>query len=272
MLSIILSFGIAGIAGILTFKYTEYNANWGILVFVATFVVLQILTSLLVRKIVKKRTEKIQKIIEDGQQKLNRKIHFYQQKPKGGMKTMQKLLEKEQHVFIKQALDKTKCLEPLYSWNILLKKQVATMRLQFYYQLRQFDKVDELLNKAMYVDPMSVAMKIVRLYKKGDPKYKKVFYKKVKKFKKNDQNVILYALYSWILVKKGEIEEAINVLQKAKEKTDNELLTRNWQALVNGKIKKFSNAGLGDQWYSLYLEEPKAQKPKQRVVRKKGAF
>jgi hypothetical protein len=272
MLSIILSLGIGGVLGILTFTHTQYNPYWGITVFILVFIVLQILSGLFIRKIVKKRTEDIQKIIEAGQEKLNRKVHFYQQKPMGGIKTMQKLLEKEQHVFIREALESTKRLEPYYSWNVLLKKQVNTMRMQFYYQLKQFNDVDQLISKAMFVDPMSVAMKIARLYKNKNQKYKKVFYKKVKKYRKNDQNVLLYGLYSWILVKNGEIEEAIKVLQEAKEKTENEVITRNWEALVNDKIKRFSNAGFGDQWYSLYLEEPKAQKPKQRMVRKKGAF
>ena len=270
MLSIILSLGIGGILGILTFTHTDYSSAWGITVFVLTFIILQILGGLLIRKVVKRRTEDIQKIIEGGQEKLNRKIHLYQQKPIGGVKTMQKILEKEQHVFIKEALESTKRLEPFYYWNILLKKQVNTMRMQFYYQLKQFDKVDNLLPKSMYVDPMSVAMKIARLYKNKNQKYKKVFYKKVKKFKKNDQNVLLYGMYTWMLVKNGEIEEAIKVLQNGKDKTKNEVLSRNWEALVNDKPKKFSNAGLGDQWYSLYLEEPKAQKPKQRTVRRKG--
>ena len=79
---------------------------------------------------------------------------------------------------------------------------------------------------------------------------------------------LLYAVYSWILVKTGEIEEAIKVLQKGKKVSENDTIIKNWENLVNGKIKKFSNAGIGDQWYSLYLEEPKTQKPKQKVMRR----
>ena len=272
MLSIFLSIGIGGVAGILTFTHTDYNVSFGVTAFVLVFVVLQVLGGLFVRKIVKKRTENIQKIIENGQVVLNRKIQRYQQKPIGGMKTMQKILEKEQKVFIQEALDATKSLESLYYWNLLLKKQVSTMRMQFYYQLKQFDKVDLFLKKAMFIDPMSCAMKGARLYKNNDPKCEKFLQKKSKKFKKNDQNVILYALLSWVLVKKGKIEEAIKVLEKAKDSTSNEVIARNWEVLVNDKKSKFSNSGIGDQWYSLYLEEPKMQKPKQRVVRRKGAF
>ena len=267
MLSIIISIGLGGVLGILVFQYTGFSVVWGVVAGTTLFLTLQVLLGLLIRKVVKKRTNDIQNVILGGQEKLNRKIQFFQQKPKGGMKTMQRLLEKDQQVFIREALEKTKCMESLYSWNILLKKQVSTMRMQFYYQLKEFDKVDQLIPKAMYVDSMSVAMKMARQYKNKDPKYKKTFYKKVKKYK-TENATILYAAYSWMLVKRGEIEEAIKVLLKGKKVTDNEAIAKNWEHLVNGRLKKFSNADIGDQWYSLYLEEPKATKPKQKVMRR----
>ena len=267
MLSIIISMGLAGILGTLVFQNTEFSIAWGITSAVAVFLVLQILMGLLIRKVVKKRTNDIQNVILAGQEKLNRKIQFFQQKPQGGMKTMQRLLEKDQQAFIREALEKTKCMEPLFSWNILLKKQVNTMRMQFYYQLKEFDKADKLIPKAMYVDSMSVAMKMARQYKNNNLAYKKTFYKKAKKYK-SDNATILYATYSWMLVKKGEIEEAIKVLLKGKKVTGNEAIAKNWEHLVNGRIKKFTNGDIGDQWYSLYLEEPKTTKPKQKVMRR----
>lgn len=265
MLAIFVSLGIGGFLGILMF-YFNFNISWCMSVGFLGFIATQILTGLLVRKLVKKLTNNIQNIIAGGQQKLNKKIQFFQTKPQGGMKTMQKLLEKDQHVFIRQAIEATKAFEKLYSWNLLLKKQVNTMRMQFYYQLREFEKVDELIPKAMYVDHMSVAMKMARLFKNGDESYKKLFHKKIKKFKGEDA-VLLFALYSWILVKKGEIEEAIKVLQQGKEQTKNEVLEKNWESLVNSKDKKFSNSELGDVWYALYLEEVRLPKPKQQVMR-----
>jgi len=267
MLALILSIGLGGVIGILVFDYTGYSLAWGLTIGILIFIAFQIIVGLWIRKIVKKRTNKIQEIILAGQEKLNRKVQFFQQKPKGGMKTMQKLLEKDQHVFIREALEGTKRLEPLYSWNLMLRKQVNTMRMQFYYQLKEFDKADKLIPKAMFADSMSVAMKMSRQYKNDEVAYKKTFYKKIKRFKA-DNATILYALYSWILVKKGNTEEAIKVLLKGKDVTKNSTIAKNWENLVNGKINKFSNAGIGDQWYSLYLEEPKTQKPKQKMVRR----
>lgn len=264
MLAIILSLGIGAAAGIILF-WVGFGPAMYITIAFLLFAVLQILTGLLIRKIVKKYTNEIQAVISGAQTKLNKKIQFFQQKPQGGIKTMQKLLEKDQHGFIREALDATKRFEKLYPWNVLLRKQVNTMRMQFYYQLKEFNKVDELIPKALYMEPMSIAMRMSRLYKKDDASYKQIFYKKAQKFK-NENGIILYALYSWILVKKGNIEEAIKVLQKGKEKTGSEVLGKNLEYLVNGKENRFSNAEIGDLWYSLYLEEPKVQKPKQQMV------
>ena len=267
MLALIISIGLGGAVGITVFNHTTYSITWGIVSGVLLFIALQVLIGLYTRKRVKKLTNNIQDIILGGQEKLNRKVQFFQQKPQGGMKTMQTILEKDQHVFIREALEATKRLEPLFPWNILLRKQVNTMRMQFYYQLKDFDKTDELIPKAMYVEPMSIAMKMARQYKNNDKGYKKTFQRKSGKYK-SDNAALLYAVYSWMLVKTGEIEEAIKILLKAKKVTDNETIAKNWENLVNGKIKKFSNAGIGDQWYSLYLEEPRNQKPKQKVMRR----
>ena len=44
------------------------------------------------------------------------------------------------------------------------------------------------------------------------------------------------------------------------EATGSEIFIRNWEHLSNDRVKSFSNAGLGDAWYSLYLETPPAPK------------
>lgn len=261
MFSFILSIGLGGLLGIIIYKATAFSPLWGISVGLLTSIAVQLLIGLYLRKKIKRLTNDIQTILQNGQEKLSRKVQFFQQKPTGGVATMQKLLEKDQQVFINEALLATKRLEPLFRWNFLLEKQVNTMRLQLYYQLKQFDKVDKLINKALFIDQMSIAMKLARLYVNNNPNYKKLFYKKVKNFKKDDAT-ILYAAYSWMLVKENKIDEAIKVLKKGKEVTGNEILTRNWENLVNGKTKNFSNTGLGDTWYALHLEEVKLPKPK----------
>ena len=43
------------------------------------------------------------------------------------------------------------------------------------------------------------------------------------------------------------------------------VIVKNWEMLVNGKVKHFSNAQLGELWYALGLETPKRPKITQQV-------
>jgi tetratricopeptide (TPR) repeat protein len=183
---------------------------------------------------------------------------------------MQKLLEKEQHESLRRAIELTNQLEPYYIWSLLLKKQIATMRMQFYYQLGEFDKVDELMPDIMLLEPMALAMKIARMYKKDAPteEIEKAFRSKIKKFK-GDDGVILYSLYAWILLKRDEKDKALEILTEAKSQTDSDVIVRNWEAVANNKFKSFTNSSLGDMWYSLKLETPKMEKPRKQKMRKR---
>ena len=241
------------------------NIVWNTLFALTATITVQMLFGLFFRKKVNAVTEAIQQAIIEGQQKVQRKANMFQNKPAGGLKHMQKLLEKDQHASLRKALELTEELKPYFKWSLLLDKQVNTMQMQFYYQLGEFDKVDELMPGCMFMDPMTVAMKMARQYKNDDPKLEKTFQSKIKKFK-DERGALLYALYSWILVKKGETDKAFQVLTKAKEKVTNETIHKNWEALANGKPKSFSNAGFGDEWYSLKLENPKM--PKQKMQKR----
>jgi len=57
-------------------------------------------------------------------------------------------------------------------------------------------------------------------------------------------------------MQQGESEKARQLLVKAKEITADKTLAANWELLSNCKEKSFSNAGLGEEWYGLYLETP----------------
>ena len=43
------------------------------------------------------------------------------------------------------------------------------------------------------------------------------------------------------------------------------VLKANREHLANNRLAHFSNAGLGDRWYALLLEEPKYSQPRQRM-------
>ena len=140
------------------------------------------------------------------------------------------------------------------------------MKVQLYYQLREFGKVDELLNKALLFDTRSKLIKLVRLYKKNDPALDKFFKSKFIRLKGED-GAFAACVYAWMKVKQEKYDDAVAALVQAKKLSDNEVLLDNYDKLANQKYKHFSNAGFGDIWYALYLEEPKIKAQRQRQGR-----
>ena len=244
------------------FDVSRMNSVW---IGLAVFLIIQITVGLIIRKKVNNITGEIQTLMEKTQSKLNRKIAMMQSKPMSSPKAAQQMLEKEQNQAIMTALSITDKAKPYFKWNFLLKRQINTMKMMLHYQLKEFKKVDALLPSCFIFDARSVAIKAVRMYKNNDPKTKKYLAKKCRRFK-GDDAVLLYALYSWILVKEEKYELASAVLAQAKNRLDNPVLNANRENLVNGKVKHFSNANLGETWYSLYLEEPKIKQ--QRIVQR----
>jgi hypothetical protein len=118
----------------------------------------------------------------------------------------------------------------------------------------------------MFLDVRSVATKMARMYQRKEDGIDKFFRKKGLKFKGEDLALVV-STYAWILVKQDRADEAMKVLAEAKKKTDNPVVLENWERLANGKVRNFSNAGLGDSWYSLYLETPKIRQERVRQGR-----
>lgn len=237
-----------------------------------------ILSSVLIGYVVRKRVTKVQnelqEILVNGQKQVNRKIQLFQTRPGGNIKQLQRQIEADQKVLITEALEFTKRLETFKKWTLLMGRQIATMRLQFYYQLKDFAAVDQLLADGgaftgpLMMEPMTVAMKMARQYKNGDVAgAEKTFKRRIKWFRGN-RGTLLYGLMSWIDMQQGESEKARTLLLKAKDVTSDETLAHNWELLSNCKDKQFSNAGLGEEWYGLYLENPPA--PKQQKMRGNG--
>ena len=220
----------------------------------------------IVRKKITVVQNELQEMLKNGQKQMNRKIQLFQTKPGGNIKQIQRQLEGDQKTLITESLAFTKRFEPFKKWSLLMGRQIATMRLQFYYQLKDFDEVDKILATAglftgpMMLEPLAIAMKMARQYKNGDVAgAEKTFKSRVKWFRGN-RGTLLYGLMSWIYMQQGESEKARQLLVKAKDLTADKTLASNWELLSNNKDAAFSNAGLGEEWYGLYLENPPVPK------------
>ena len=239
--------------------------GWAIALGVVTFVATCILINLWIKKRMESLFLTVQQQVEAGQDQLRRKINVMQTKMVGGGKGLQRRLEKEQAVGIRGALDSLDAIRPLHKWNFLAERQANTLRAQLHYQIKEFDEADKAFEKCLIMDPLTLAMSMARMHKKGQmDALEKAFRKGVKRHK-DEKGTMLYALYSWILVKENRIDDAIAVLNDGKDKTEDETLRTNWEHLVNGRVRRFSNAPLGDEWYALHLEQPKPIKMRHRA-------
>ncbi len=127
-------------------------------------------------------------------------------------------------------------------------------------------KCDVLMGKALFVEPTMYAMTMARLYSQGKPtdEIRKVYEKGSRRLRYN-QNVLIAATWTWILVQRNEIDAAFKALTEALKNSDNATLKANREALANNKIAHFSNSGIGDTWWAIGLEEPKIKAPRQRM-------
>ncbi len=213
--------------------------------------------------------KEVQGILLLGQKRIQNKVSQWQMRPPGSVRQAQIEIEREQKGFVAQAIEASGKLEKWRRWSPLLGKQVATLRMQLYYQTKDYQKVDELMPHCLFLEPISAAMKLARMYQRGEEGIEAFFEKQVKRlqrFGRGADTAILYAAYSWMLVQKGNIDQAHKILIRGCEKAEKEPLKRNRDLLANNKVNHFSNAGFGDEWYALGLEEPKIKMQRQRVA------
>ena len=264
MLTLVLSF-LTGV--ILWFSLNAAwpgHPVWNSVLGVLGFIGVAILVNLLMRKRLEAIFNDVQKSIMDTQERLKRKVTMLQNKMQGGPR-VQAMVEKEQAEAIMKSIQILDKVTPLKKWNLLAVRQANTLRGQLLFQIKDFAAADPYLDKAIIMDPVTLAMKMTRLYKRGRMEdVTKSFQKGIRRFK-DEKATLIYALYSWILVEEGRIDEAVATLFEAKSKTESEVLKQNWEHLANGRMKRFSNAGLGEEWYALHLEAPKAPRIRQQA-------
>ncbi|MBO5761517.1 MAG: hypothetical protein J6S53_08250 [Lentisphaeria bacterium] len=238
---------------------------WGIVFAVAGLICVNVAVALILKAVTGRINNKIQQIMLDTRHRMEVQQNQFMRRPGGNQKQMMSAFERLQNQGLRQALDACGEFDKLNKWSPLLSKQTNAMRAMFSFQLKDYEMTDAYLEKALLMDPQTISIKLVRMYKKhASFEEMAKFYRKKCRSIKGENCILPVALYSWILMKMDKKEEAFKVLSEAKKKTDNEVIVSNWEALANDKVKSFSNAGLGELWYAMGLEEMKMPKVRQQ--------
>ena len=256
---------LVGLAAGTGLWFAGAGTGWSITLGALAFVVSQFVLGRIVQKRVKAAMDAVQNVLLEGQKRLQAKMARWQMRPPGSIQAAQAEIARDQKVFVREALERTEVLHKFDSWVPMMKRQIATAQFQLYWMIKDFKKVDELMPKAMFLDPTMSAMKLARMYMTDQPveEMEKVYGKAVRRLRYN-QNVLLAAAWSWILLQRKDVDGAFKALNAALEKSDNETLKANRDHLANNRVAHFSNTAIGDQWYALQLEEPRIHQQRQR--------
>ena len=269
MLTLILAFS-AGFGGFAAAYFAaDWALVWSIVAGLLGFGVCQGVAGVIIQKRVKGDMDRVQAILANGQRKLQEKMQRWQLRPPGSIQAAQKEMLEDTKVFVREALKETESLARYRLWVPMIARQMATAQFQLNWMIKDFKAVDQLMPKALFFDPTMVAMKMARMYmlNASSEDIGKVYRKASRRLRYN-QNVLLAAAWSWILVQRQDVDGAFKALTEALKKSDNSTLVRNHEQLMNNRVAHFANSGLGDQWYSLHLEEPRVRMQRQHIVRR----
>jgi len=257
---------LAGLGGFsLAYFAGDFGTGWSVFCGLVGFGIVQGVAGFLIRKRVMRDMERVQAILANGQKSLQEKTKRWQFRPPSSIQAAQREMFNDTKVFVREALAQTETLRRYRLWVPMIGRQMATAQLQLNWMIKEFKAVDELMPKALLLDPTMAAIKMARMYmlEAKTEDIEKVYDKAVRRLRYN-QNVLLAATMSWIQVKRGNADAAFKTLTEALKKSDNETLKRNHATLMNNRVPQFTNSGIGDTWYSLYLEEPKVHVQRQR--------
>ena len=267
MITLMIAIVVAGGGFSAAYFAAGWGLGWSIFIGILCFGAFQAIFGIMIQKRVKRDMEKVQQILMNGQKRLQQKMQRWQMRPPGSIQAAQKEIAEDTKVFVREALAETETLRKYRLWVPMMDRQIATAQLQLNWMIKEFKVVDKLMPKALCVDPTMSAIKMARMYTLGAPlaDIRKVYRKGVGRVRYNG-NVLLAATMSWIQVQRNDADGAFKTLTEALKKSDNETLKRNHEALMNNRPAHFNNSGIGDQWYSLLLEEPRVHTQRPRSV------
>ena len=265
-----LSLIIAALCGIGTgaslYLTDTLGYGWSAFLAIVAFGAVQMGIGIFLQRKVKAEMKAVEQTLLNGQKAMQAKTQRWQMRPPGSIQEAQNEMARDQRKFVEEALALTDRLHRFDLWIPLMRRQIATAQFQLHWMIREYRKCDQLMDKALFVEPTMYAMKMARMYTLGRPTEEIAnAYRKGSRRLRYNQNVLIAATWSWILVKRNEIDEALRALNAALKNSDNETLKANREALANNRIAHFTNTGIGDTWWAIGLEEPKVRMQRQRM-------
>ncbi len=258
MLTFFIAMVAAATAGYFTTQAGQ-GGHWGygILAGIAAALAVLIPINLWIRKRLTALFTGVQQELLASQERLRTKASALASRGQATPKLVSQL-EQEQTEAVRQAMVPLEQARKYRLWAPLAMAQANLMKGQLLYQIRDYEAARPLLEKTMVVDPLILCMRLVLHWKK-DPQdlagLDKLFRKNIGRFK-YEKGTLAYATYAWLLVKQDHLTEAVKLLDEAKKKTEDPVIAQNWEHLANRRVNRFSNAGLGESWYALGLEQP----------------
>ena len=266
MFSLIIAASCGLGTGLALYFTDAFGYGWSVFFGVLGFGVVQMSIGFILQKKVKAAMKAVETVLLEGQKAVQAKTQRWQTRPPGSIQEAQNEIARDQRRFVLEALTLTEPLHRFDNWVPMMKRQIATAQFQLYWMIKEYRKCDQLMDRALFVDPTMYAMKMARYYTLGKPtdEIRKVYDKGRKRLRYN-QNVLIAAVWTWILVQRGDVDEAFKALNDALKNSDNETLKANREALANNRVAHFSNTNIGDTWWALGLEEPKVKMQRQRM-------
>ena len=218
LIALIIGAGIGSAVGI-----DLQSTPWGITCGVAGYIVTQIIISLILRKKINALQGGIQAEMNNDRERINRQLNTFQQRQPGNVSGLKQLADRLQNEVSQKLLSATEKFKVFYPWSPMLYKQINAMKMQLYFQLKNYEEVDRLLPKSLLLDPFSLAIKLVRMYRNEDKELDAFFNKKCRKFK-GEQGAFIACVYAWMKLKQQNSQAAIAALRSAAKLSDHPVL------------------------------------------------
>ena len=137
MLSIVIALVIGAAVGTAV-GIDLQSSPWGITCGFAGYIATQIVISLILRKKVNAVQAGIQNEMNADRERINRQLTTFQQRQPGNMAGLKQLADRLQNEVSRKLLDATSRFKVFYLWSPMLYKQINAMKVQLYYQLKDY--------------------------------------------------------------------------------------------------------------------------------------